>query len=82
MLRARKQHGTLAHPDERGYALDVTHFSWTLLLVLIVLPFAVIGLLKWHYRKRGGVDNSWGGALMISLCLLVGLVVILTKVWG
>ena len=58
-----------------------THFSWTLLLVLIVLPIAAIGLLHWCYRKRGGVDTSWGGALMVSLCLLVGLVVILGKVW-
>ena len=65
----------------RGSALDVTHFSWTLLLVLIVLPIAVIGLFNWFYRKRGGVSSSWGGALMVSLCLLVGLVVILKKVW-
>ena len=68
-------------PHARRNALDVTHFSWTLLLVLIVLPIAAIGLLHWCYRKRGGVDTSWGGALMVSLCLLVGLVVILGKVW-
>ena len=62
--------------------MDVTHFSWTLLLVLIVLPIAAIGLLNWCYRKRGGVSSSWGGALMVSLCLLVGLLVILKKVWA
>jgi hypothetical protein len=62
--------------------LDVNHFSWTLLLVLIILPIAVIGLLNWFYRKRGGIDKGWGGALLVSLCLLVGLLVILKKVWA
>lgn len=61
--------------------MDITHISWTLLLVLIALPIAVIGLLNWHYRKRGGVDPGWGGVLLVSLCLIVGLVTIVMKVW-
>lgn len=61
--------------------MDITQVSWTLLLVLIVLPIALIGLLNWHYRKRGGVDPGLGGALLLSLCLVVGLVTILMKVW-
>lgn len=61
--------------------MNVNHFSWTLLLILIVFPVAVIGLLDWCYRKRGGVDKGWGGALMVGLCLITGLVIILKRVW-
>jgi len=46
------------------------------LLVLIVLPLAAIGLLNWIYRKRGGVGQGWGGALLVSL------LVILRKLWA
>lgn len=61
--------------------MNVNHFSWTLLLVLIVFPVAAIALLNWIYRKRGGVDQGWGGVLLVGLCLITGLVIILKRVW-
>jgi len=59
-----------------GIEVDI----WTVLLALLVVPLAVVGLLNFLLRRRGGVGLNWGGVLIVMMAAVVAVVVILQKV--
>lgn len=56
--------------------------SWVTILGLFALPVVVIGVLRFAYRKRGGIGTGWGGTLLISLCWLAALLSLLMRIRG
>ncbi|MFT3755309.1 MAG: glycosyl transferase [Pseudoxanthomonas sp.] len=60
--------------------MNITHFGWPLILLLLVVPVALIGTLKLLMRKRGGFDANWGGAVLVVLCWLVAIGAVLLQV--
>lgn len=51
---------------------------WIFMLAIVVSVVAS-ALLKWLYRKRGGVATGWGGALFIGLCWIATLALIIYR---
>lgn len=51
---------------------------WVILFVVVVSVVAT-GLLRWLYRKRGGMTAGWGGALFVGLCWIAALALIIHR---
>ncbi|MBS0516362.1 MAG: hypothetical protein JSS16_12925 [Proteobacteria bacterium] len=47
--------------------------------IALGLPMAILALLNWLLRKRGGFARGWAGAIFLGLCLCVGIVLIVVK---
>ena len=51
---------------------------WVIMLVVAV-SVAATGLLRWLYRRRGGLTAGWGGALFVGLCWIAALALIVHR---
>lgn len=61
--------------------MDIKVLTWTLVLVLFAAPVLLVAVLKAVNRKRGGGGGSgWGGVLFISLCWIVAVLAIFSRV--
>ncbi|HZV38031.1 MAG TPA: hypothetical protein VFF96_04705 [Pseudoxanthomonas sp.] len=61
--------------------MDINRIDWWPALILIVVPVALVGVLKLLPRKRrNAVGSGWGGTLLIAMCWLVAMWVILDHV--
>lgn len=60
--------------------MNPDRIHWVLIGVLVVVPVLATACLQWCYRKRGGTDKGWGGALFATLCWIVALVLIWRQV--
>ena len=61
--------------------MDINRIDWWPALILIVVPVALVGILKLLPRKsRNAVGSGWGGTLLIAMCWLVAMWVILDHV--
>lgn len=67
-------------PALESIELDIHAMSWPIALILFVIPPLLVAGLKAAYRKRGGPDPGWGAALFVTLCWVIGLLVILSRV--
>ena len=48
--------------------MDRINLYWLLIAALFVFPLAVVGVLKFALRKRGGLGAGWGAALVVLMC--------------
>jgi len=50
--------------------------------VVLGLPMAMVALLNWTLRNRGGFARGWAGAIFVGICWAAGLVIIALKARG
>ncbi len=62
--------------------MDRINLYWLLIAALFVFPLAVVGVLKFALRKRGGLGAGWGAALVVLMCWIVALLLIRRQVAG
>lgn len=62
--------------------MEFNLYSWVTILGLFTLPVLVIAVLRFIYRRRGGIGTGWGGTLLISLCWLAALLSLVTRIRG
>jgi acetate kinase len=60
--------------------MDRINLYWLLIAALFVFPLAVVGVLKFALRKRGGLGAGWGAALVVLMCWIVALLLIRQQV--
>ena len=60
--------------------MNPDRIHWILIGVIVLVPVLVTAVLQVCYRKRGGIDNAWGAALLVTMCWIVALVLIWRQV--
>ncbi len=62
--------------------MDRINLYWLLIAARFVFPLVVVGVLKFVLRKRGGLADGWGAALVVLMCWIVALLLIRQQVAG
>ena len=50
------------------------------LCAALAVPIALLTILNWIFRKRGGIAKGWTGAVFIGICWVASLLLILKRV--
>ena len=50
--------------------------------IALGLPMAIIALLNWMLRNRGGFARGWAGTIFVGICWAAGMAIIVLKARG
>lgn len=61
-------------------AMNLSNQIYVLLGLVLALPMAVVALLNWLLRNRGGFARGWAGAIFVAMCWIAGMILIVTRI--
>lgn len=62
--------------------MNLSDQLFLILGIILCLPMAVVALLNWLLRNRGGFARGWAGAIFVGMCWIAGMALIVFKALG
>lgn len=62
--------------------MNLSDQTYLIIGAVIALPIAIVVMLNWLLRNRGGFARGWAGAVFVGLCWTVAMAIIVTRTIG
>lgn len=60
--------------------MNLSNQIYVILGIALALPMAIVALLNWLLRDRGGFARGWAGAIFVGMCWTLGMILIVARV--